>query len=165
MSRYNCPDYLAGLRCRPALAQKTRSAPPLVLLVEPRDEVFARLAADLAEAGLVIARAATPRQTLKRSALDSPVLVIVGLHDPIGWQLVSKLRFLEPATPIWTYATRRSPADITVANGLGVEALLHYGGDLWQLSVLLLDCLAGRSADPLAHDYRVPSATRIAVSV
>lgn len=111
-----------------------------VLLVEYRDEVFVRLSADLAEAGLLVERVCTGHGVRRHFARHRPALVIANMDTPdeSGWLLASKLRLGSPATRIWLYAPRSpSPADQHFARFLAVE-LVHYPGDLISLAANIL---------------------------
>lgn len=111
-----------------------------VLLVEYRDEVFARLSTDLAEAGLQVERVCFAHGVRQHFASHRPELAIVNMDTPdeSGWLLASKLRLGAPATRIWLYAPRcPSPADQHFARFLAVE-LVHYPGDLISLAENIL---------------------------
>lgn len=111
-----------------------------VLLVEYRDEVFARLSSDLAEAGLRVERVCTGHGVRRHLARHRPELVIANMDTPdeSGWLMASKLRLGSPATRIWLYAPRSpSPADHHFARFLVVE-LVHYPGDLISLAANVL---------------------------
>lgn len=111
-----------------------------VLLVEYRDEVFARLSTDLGEAGLQVERVCTGHGVRRRFARHRPELVIANMDTPdeSGWLMVSKLRLEAPATRIWLYAPRcPSPADQHFARFLAVE-LVQYSGDLFFLAAEIL---------------------------
>jgi len=111
-----------------------------VLLVEYRDEVFARLSADLAEAGLLVVRVCTGHGVRRHFARHRPALVIANMDTPdeSGWLLASKLRLGSSATRIWLYAPRSpSPVDQHFARFLAVE-LVHYPGDLISLAANIL---------------------------
>jgi hypothetical protein len=109
-------------------------------LVEYRDEVFARLCADLAEAGLQVERVCFGHNVRQHFARHRPELVIANMDTPdeSGWLLASKLRLGAPATRIWLYAPRcPSPADQHFARFLTVE-LVQYSGDMLSLAAKIL---------------------------
>jgi DNA-binding NarL/FixJ family response regulator len=136
--------------CGPARRVGSGDGAPKVLLAEHRDEVFARLAADLAQAGLRVIRATTAQEAVERHRSHRPILAIVNRDLPheSGWLLVAKLHLAASAVRVWVYQPTRSPADVAMARFFGVDALVDYGGRLFCLSDAILDCLAGRSTSP-----------------
>ena len=111
-----------------------------MLLVEYRDEVFARLAADLAAAGLRVERASSAAEASRRYASRPADLLVaeVDLPDHSGWLLASKLRLAHPGVQIWVYTPWSSAVEVALANFVGAEELIDYGGDLWRLTAELL---------------------------
>lgn len=111
-----------------------------ILLVEYRDEVCARLSADLAEAGFRVERVCTAHGVRRHFARHRSELVIANMDTPdeSGWLMASKLRLGSPATRISLYAPRfPSPVDQHFARFLAVE-LVHYPGDLISLAANVL---------------------------
>jgi DNA-binding response OmpR family regulator len=110
-----------------------------VLVVEHRDEVFARLAADLCAVGVGVKRAVSAAQALRRYARRSADLVLchVDLPDQSSWLLTAKLRLSCPAARVWVYTPRSSAAHTALARFVQAEELIEYGGDLWRLSAEL----------------------------
>lgn len=117
-----------------------------VLLVEHRDEVFARLAADLALIQLQVIRAFNASAASRRFAACPSVLMIanVNLPDESGWLLAAKLRLVHPTAGIWLYTAYPSARDRDGARFLGVACLFAYGGDLLRLSRKVLNRLTRR---------------------
>jgi CheY-like chemotaxis protein len=114
-----------------------------VLLVEHRDEVFARIASDLAAAGILVQRVSRGTEASRifaRSAVDL-VLISSSLPDVSGWLLSKKLRMLDPDACIWIYTPRASAADISMANFVLADELIEYHGDLWRLAGEIADRL------------------------
>lgn len=109
-----------------------------ILLVEYRDEVFARLADDLTTMGMWVERACSTAEAFRWIVGRSPDLVIVNADMPNGggWLLAAKLRLSRPTARIWLYAPRpRSfEYDHALARFLGVAELIHYQGDLFLLA-------------------------------
>jgi len=122
-----------------------RADAPCVLLVEHRDEVFARLADDLAAAGLHVIRATTALEAFYHAVGREPRLLIANRDLPgqSAWLLAARLRYIAPAIRIWIYQPWKSALSVAMGNMLGVDALLQYGGDLFRLSDAILDSLAG----------------------
>lgn len=114
-----------------------------VLLVEHRDEVFARLAADLASIPLQVARALNASAASRRFARNPSDLMIanVDLPDESGWLLACKTRLVFPTARIWLYTAHPSALDRNRARYLGVARLIHYGGDLLRLGGKVLNRL------------------------
>ena len=123
---------------------------PAVLLLEHRDEVFARLATDLAEAGVTVIRVATARAALRACSRRGFDLVIANADPPVygGWQLAEGLPKCRPTACLWLYECHKTAIDVSRANAYGVAELIAYSGDLLSLSELLLDCLAGKPPRP-----------------
>ena len=99
---------------------------PAVLLVEHRDEVYARLAADLADADLEVTRATTAFQALAVYARRPYDLVVANLDlpDQSGWLLAAKLHFIHASVNIWLYEPRKTPCHVSMAKFLRVDAIL-----------------------------------------
>ncbi len=123
---------------------------PAVLLLEHRDEVFARLATDLAEAGVTVVRAATAWSALRACSRRRFDLVIANADPPVygGWQLAEDLPKRRPTACLWLYECHKTAIDVSRAKACGVAELIAYSGDLLSLSELLLDCLAGKPPSP-----------------
>ena len=113
-------------------------------MVEHRDEVFARLAADLASIQWQVTRALNANAASWRFAKCPSDLMIanVDLPEESGWLLACKTRLVYPTARIWLYTAHPSALDRDRARYLGVARLIHYGGDLLRLSGKVLDRLA-----------------------
>ena len=111
-----------------------------VLVVEHRDEVFARLAADLRAAGMRVERAVSAAEASRRFARRPADLLLtnVDLPDQSSWLLTAKLRLSCPAARVWVYTPRSSAVDAALAKFVEVDKLIDYGGDLWRLTTELL---------------------------
>lgn len=110
-----------------------------VLLVDHRDEAFARLAGDFAAMGIWVERACSAAEVFRRIASCSSNLMIVNADMPneSGWLLAGKLRVVWPTARLWLYAPRpfwSSEYDQGLAHFLGVAELIHYEGDLFLLA-------------------------------
>ena len=116
---------------------------PAAVLVEHQDEVFARIATDMAEFGLRVVRAKSAREAMQFCGTHEPVLVVanVDLPDNSGWLLASKLRFIDRHNRIWLYQTQSSNYDLGMVNFLNVNELLDYQGDLLGLSETIVDLM------------------------
>jgi hypothetical protein len=137
------PSVRCRLSSQPATGCPATS--PSVLLVEHRDEVYARLAADLAEAGFKVGRARTAREAMQFYARSKHALVVANLDlpDQSGWLLAGKLHFIQEGVRMWLYEPRKTATDVSMAKFLRVDELLEYGGNLIGLSDAILDCVAG----------------------
>ncbi|MBX9792217.1 MAG: hypothetical protein K2Y37_25115 [Pirellulales bacterium] len=116
-----------------------------MLIVESRDEVFGRLAADLALCGLAIERAETSREAYAQLASRDADLVLANREfstDESGWLLVSKWALDNKHRRIWLYTAWPTAFDEHWRTFTKVERLLYYGGDVWLLSELILAQLA-----------------------
>jgi CheY-like chemotaxis protein len=114
-----------------------------VLVVEHRDEVFARIEADLAAWGVKVQRALSAAEARRRYDQWPMELVLIhaDLPDETGWLFACKLRLAQPGARLWVYTpwwTSREPA---LAEFIGVEETIAYGGDLQRLAAEILDRL------------------------
>jgi len=114
-----------------------------ILLVEPRDEVFARLASDLAAAGIRAARATGATEAIRRYVHRPTDLLLVHADQPgeSAWLLAAKLHLTHPRARIWVYASRMSSFAVAAANCLMVEELIEYRHDASRLVAEILDRL------------------------
>ena len=119
-----------------------------MLIVEFRDLVFNRLAADFSLVGIRVVRARCGFEAMVQFKMIRPQIVIANVDTPgqTGWLLAAKIRLVEPSPHVWLYKPKRTATDVTMANFVGVEELLDYGNDLDTLSDAVLDCLAGKSS-------------------
>ena len=122
---------------------------PRILLVEHRDEVFVRLAADMAEKGRRVIRATTAYEAVKHYAKQPFTLVIANLDlpDQSGWLLAAKLHLVDPTAAIWLYEPAWSNRHAAMAKFLRVDALFAHGGDLLGLADTVAARLAERFED------------------
>lgn len=128
----------------PRTAPRTLST---VLVVEHRDEVFARIQADLAAWGIRVERA-TGAEEARRHYCRRPtglILVHADLPDETGWLFACKLRLGRPAARIWVYTPRRTTKELVLAEFIGVEETIAYGGDLLRLAAEIVDRLVTSS--------------------
>lgn len=116
---------------------------PTVLLVEYRDDVFARLAADLAARGIRAMRAVDGTQAIRRYVRRPTDLLIVNADQPdqSAWLLTAKLHLTHPTARIWVYKRRLSTSDVATANFLQIDGLIDYESDLCRLAATILDSL------------------------
>lgn len=121
-------------------------AQPMALLVEDRDEVFARIATDVAESGMRVVRAKSATEALKLCGRYEPALVVanVDLPEQNGWMLASKLRFVDQKIQVWLYQPKSTSYSKGMADYLRVDELLEYGGDLLGLSETILELMTNR---------------------
>jgi len=116
---------------------------PVVLMVEHRDEVFARIAADVAETGYWVLRAETADEALRFAGNIHLTLVIANsdLPDHSGWLMTAKLRFIDPEARIWLYESNTTQDDEGMAQFLRIDELLDYGGNLLKLSEMVVELM------------------------
>ena len=109
---------------------------PTVLLVEFRDEVFARIESDMAQAGMRVIRACSATEALKLYGTYKPTLVVVNAdqRDQTGWLLAAKLKLVDSWIRVWLYQPRSSARDVCIAEFLEIDELLDYRGNLFWLS-------------------------------
>lgn len=113
------------------------------LVVEHRDEVFARIEADLSAWGVQAQWATSAEEAMWLYAGRPLKLVLAHSHlpDDTGWLFACKLRFAWPAARIWLYTPRCTTREQVLADFIGVEEVLAYGGDLQRLSAELFERL------------------------
>jgi DNA-binding NtrC family response regulator len=114
-----------------------------ILLVEHRDEVFARVASDLAASGLLVHRVCRGTEASRiyaQRAVDL-VLISAALPDMSAWLLSKKLRMIDPEVAIWIYTSQASSDDVSMANFVMADELIEYHGNLWRLSREIADRL------------------------
>ncbi len=117
---------------------------PTALLVEHRDEVYARIATDMAETGMHVIRAKSAVEALKLFGRCAPTHVVANLDlpDQSGWLLACKLRFCQPDIQVWLYQADSSSYSGTMAKYLQINEVLNYGGDLLGLSETIVEMIA-----------------------
>lgn len=122
---------------------------PVAFVVEPRDEVYARLAGDLTEAGYRVVRALSSTDALKACGRYQPKLVVAQL--PIAcqkaWQLAPKLAMLDSDTRVVLYGAEISVHDYAMADFWGIEHLIEYSGDLFGLSMRIRILFGSKSSE------------------
>lgn len=147
---YGCTDDTRasshpGVRISPSNQAENSEVPnmPTVLLVEYRDDVFARLAADFATRGVQIMRAKNGGQAIQQYVRrPSDVLVVNGDHPhESAWLLAAKLHLTHPRARIWVYKRRLSTCDVATANFLKIDGLIDYDSNLCRLAAKILDRL------------------------
>lgn len=109
------------------------------LVVEHRDEVFARIASDLRQMGARVTRAVSAAEAASLLATFSPDLVIANceLPDESGWLMVAKWQLTRRPRRVWMYASCPTGYDATWLGFTKVERIVYYRGDLWQLAELI----------------------------
>jgi len=134
------------------------------ILVEHRDDVFARLAADAEQLGAEVVRAESVGEAMLLVDLCDFALVVSSRDLPgqTGWVLADKLGQTAPRVEVWLYMPQISAYADELARLLNVSKLLVYEGDLSSLS----DAVAQRLADRLepssaVRDIRKPASAQI----
>ncbi|MHB1033394.1 MAG: hypothetical protein ACYC35_03285 [Pirellulales bacterium] len=129
-------------------------------MVEHRDEVFARIEADLAVWGIQVQRAGDAEEA-RRLYYRRPmelVLIHTDLPDETGWLFACKLRITWPAARIWVYTPRWTARELVLAEFIGVEEVIAYGGDLQRLAAEVFERLVVASYSmPCPNSEVVPS--------
>ena len=126
---------------------RTHSQRPIVFLIERRDEIYARLAGDLVDAGFRVVRAITVTDALKACGKYRPRLVLanISLSERKAWQMAPKLAMLDSDTRVWLYDHAIEVHDYAMADFLGIEQLIEYGGDVFRLSKQIRQLLSNDS--------------------
>ena len=147
----------------PQIAQHEEDPQPTTLLVEPRDEIFARLATDIAEFGIRVIRAKSATEATKLYEEYQPTFLVgsVDLPDQSGWLLAAKLRLFDRQIRVWLYHHQPSSYGQEISKVLGLDALLPYQGDLLGLSETIVDCMGklGRSGSDGSGSNRSEEST------
>lgn len=117
-----------------------------IILVEHRDEVFARLATDIERFGLEVIRAESVDSAMTIVRRCDSVLVIANrdLPDQNGWVLADKLNLTAPHIEVWLYMPTVSMYAEILARFLKVTELVTYRGNLFTLSDRIVDRLAAQ---------------------
>lgn len=127
------------------VAREKPASRPLTnaLVVEHRDEVFARIEADLSAWGVQAQRATSAEEAMWLYSGRPLELVLAhsDLPDDTGWFFACKLRLAWPGARIWVYTPRCTTKEQVLADFIGVEEVLAYGGDLQQLSAEVFEQL------------------------
>jgi hypothetical protein len=107
-----------------------------VLVADHRDEVFARLAADLAELGHRVFRVTRCGELQQLYGYFAPHLMLCSheLSGGNGWIAAAKLRMYHASARVWVYAPWESNTAPTWTKFTGVESVIYYRGDLWRLA-------------------------------
>ena len=144
-----CAGYLrstaTSLRERsPSPNNPTFAAPRLhVLIVEFRDEVFARLKTLFEEHGYKVSRAAIVTDQTPLVAADL-LLVSEDMPDDSGWLITCKLRLAQVWQPIWLYAVRAPRVLADWKEWCGVNDVIVHGGELSRLAAQIRQRLQER---------------------
>lgn len=138
---------------------------PTALLLEHRDEVFARIATDVAEAGMRVVRATAATEALTLCGGYKPTLVVanIGLPEQNGWLLAGKLRSADKRVCVWLYQPETTSYDEDMAEYLRVDQLLDYEGDLLGLSETIIELMASRHR-PLEAERSVGTTEELAAA-
>ncbi len=129
---------------------------PIAFVVEPRDEVYARLAGDVIEAGYRVVRAMSATDALKACCKYRPRLVLARLTLPnqTAWQLAPKLAMLDSDMQVVLYGNEIAIHDYAMADFLGIEQLIEYGGELFGLSMRVRQWIGSKSPEQAESTYR-----------
>ena len=137
------PDrtFLLDTESRPVKSRRYDTAKHQILLIEHRDEVFARLDADLRRTGFTVRRSLGYDYIRAYSSprFADQVLCYTELPEESGWLIAAKLRLYDPFVRIRMYSSYLSKLDRTRVLCSGVEELVGYRGDLLLLAELLID--------------------------
>jgi hypothetical protein len=126
----------AAAQPRPKPRRVSQCHKPTILIAEHRDEVFARLAWDLAGMGATVFRAARARDIATMCNHTSADLALCFMHlpDESGWLASAKMRMGSNTLRIWLYSAWESQCDWEWAKSCDAERIIYYRGDLFVLS-------------------------------
>ncbi|GIX05077.1 MAG: hypothetical protein KatS3mg114_0946 [Planctomycetaceae bacterium] len=107
-----------------------------ILLVEHRDEVFARLQRDLYDLGIGTYRATSPEELFKVHSRIPIGLTLANSRLPHSsvWLTTAKLRIYMSHARIWVYLARPTSQERVWAKLARIERVLSYDGSLFQLA-------------------------------
>lgn len=107
-----------------------------VLLIEHRDEVFARLQRDLYQLGIGTYRATALEEVFRVHFRIQIGLTIAnsGLAQSSIWLTAAKLRLHNCQARIWTYLANPNRQERVWAELGGIEKVIAYDGSLFQLT-------------------------------
>lgn len=119
-----------------------------VLLIEHRDEVFARLQRDLYQLGIGTYRATSPEEVFRvHFRIDIRLtLANSGLPDSSIWLTTAKLHLQDRQARIWAYLLNPTSQNRFWAQLVGIEKVISYDGSLFQLSDAVHHALRGYGA-------------------
>ena len=132
------PSREQGKLPKPYPSRRSKSF-PVAFVVEPRDEVYARLAGDVIQAGYRVIQALSAADAVKARLKYKPRLVAgqLGLPGQNTWQLAPSLADFDHETRVVLYGTGVAVHTYAMADFFGVERLIDYGGNLFYLSTQL----------------------------
>ncbi len=116
-----------------------------VLLIEHRDEVFARLQRDLYQLGIGAYRATSPEEVFRVHFRIQIGLTLAnsGLPQSSIWLTTAKLHLYDRQARIWTYLANPTSQDRFWAQLVGIEKVITYDGSLFQLTERVQHALRG----------------------
>ncbi len=108
---------------------------PVILVVESRDDVYARLQEMLAEEGVAVERARCAASVPSRINRLQPDLILIHAELPYesGWLIACKLTFSHPGQNVWLYGAQDTERIGLRQHVCGVGAYVAYGGVLPRL--------------------------------
>ena len=112
------------------------SSEPRVLIVEYRDEVYARLKADLEQLGATVGRARRGATVLANVRRHRPDLILIGdrLPDESCLLIAAKLHLGGCTAPSWVYGFGESIRYRDCLPLVGIDRAIDFGPDLWRSS-------------------------------
>lgn len=114
-----------------------------VMVVDHRDEVFARLEADLRILRLSVRCARGVAQASAARCTESFDLILLNdeLPEESGWLWSAKWHLSGPPVRTWLYTAKPVDFGDEAASLGGIEEVLYYAGDLLRLSEAIVDRL------------------------
>lgn len=123
-----------------------------IVVAEFRDEVYARLEADLRAIGHHVHRAVCADEVWAECCQTDVGLAIINvqMQRESGWVVAAKLRLVFIDLLIWVYTPAVSTG-VSLAEFFGVDRRVEYGGDLWILSRKILDLIRTLPLSEVRH--------------
>lgn len=131
------------------VSERCQGRLPLVIVVEARDQVFARLSSELIKIGKRVVRATSTDEALQllTTLLDTEqyevlVLASTQLPDSSGWLLAGKIQLMTCETEVWLYQDEFTHYHDGLGTYLGVSELIEYGGQVSKLAGVVVELLS-----------------------
>jgi len=148
--------------CPETQRSRKEQRPDRALIAEHRDEVFARLAADLRASGYTVFRATCVDDVARMYSYGQIELVLFNFDLPCNDIRVAARRFhvFDAYARIWLYGPTPRTGDRDHADLSRVEEFIEYGGDLFRLADRLREMLDALAPSWTAFDMRPPRIKR-----
>lgn len=120
----------------PGHSSRKARRPDRILVAEHRDEVFARLAADLREMGYTVFRASRAVDVCRMYSYGQIELVLYNSDLPCedAWLSARKFRMFDAYARVWVYVGQKEILNSETVDLTRIERTIYYQGDLFHLA-------------------------------